>query len=72
LNAADDYDAGVDLGRPRKWPLRWFTIDKKERPRQLTNTCGRENISDYAFGSALAATFFAGTVVIAGRSAVGH
>jgi len=31
----------------------------------------RENISDPVFGSALAAAFFAGTVVIAGRLAVG-
>jgi len=41
-------------------------------PRQLANVGERENISDRAFGSALAAAFFAGTVVIAGRVAIGN
>jgi hypothetical protein len=59
------------LRRPRTWPLRLFTIDKKTQRRQLTNADAWENISDRAFGSALAAPFFAGTVVIAGRVAVG-
>jgi hypothetical protein len=39
---------------------------------KATDKCWwQENISNFAFGSALAAAFFAGTVVIVGRLAVG-
>jgi hypothetical protein len=45
-------------------------IDSKVWARQLSNSDWLQNISSRAFGSALAATFFAGTVVIVGRLAV--
>ena len=45
-------------------------IDSKVWARQLTNSDWLQNISNCAFGSALAEAFFAGTVVIVGRLAV--